>query len=98
DANGCSVIATAEILPGDCIPVARDDNFRLSQGVLFEGDVSVNDNDPNTDVLTFVKLTDPESGKLSFNPDGSFDFMPERDFIGTVTFSYQICNTSGGCD
>jgi hypothetical protein len=47
-----------------------------------------NDNDPNGDSLSAVLESGPSTGSLDFNPDGSFDYVPETDYSGVVTFTY----------
>ncbi len=49
-----------------------------------------NDSDPDGGALTAVKLSDPSSGQLSFNPDGSFKYLPLANFTGTVQFTYKV--------
>ncbi|GAB2504298.1 Ig-like domain-containing protein [Lysobacter humi (ex Lee et al. 2017)] len=39
-------------------------------------------------------VTPPSSGTAVVNPDGSITYTPEQLFIGTVTFSYRVCDTS----
>jgi VCBS repeat-containing protein len=47
-----------------------------------------NDTDVDEDSLTAVLETGPSNGSLTLNADGSFDYMPELDFSGVVTFTY----------
>ncbi|WP_159105994.1 Ig-like domain-containing protein [Leeuwenhoekiella sp. MAR_2009_132] len=34
-------------------------------------------------------VTQPTNGTLVFNPDGSYTYTPNADFIGEDTFAYQ---------
>ena len=97
DAVGCSVTIKAEILQDKCSPIAQNDNFKVEQDKVLLGDVAPNDINPQADKLTFAKLSDPKNGKLVFDQDGKFTFTPDKGFEGIVEFSYQICNTTGGC-
>ena len=45
------------------------------------------DND-NANSPTIVSNTNPSSGVLTLNPDGSFTFQPSSGFEGSVTFTY----------
>ena len=50
-----------------------------------------NDSDVDTgDTLTAVKLSDPSSGTLTFNSDGSFVYTPALNFLGVVSFTYLV--------
>jgi hypothetical protein len=42
--------------------------------------------------LQLVSHTDPSHGSLTFNPDGSFNYVPQAGFAGTDTFSYTVAN------
>lgn len=73
-------------------PIANDDAF----GVLKNGTLSVaatgvlgNDTDFNVDSLSAAKTSNPASGTLNFNANGSFEFTPAADFVGQVIFTYK---------
>lgn len=40
--------------------------------------------------LVYSLAGDPVPG-LIFNPDGSFIYIPEKDFTGEISFTYQVC-------
>jgi hypothetical protein len=49
-----------------------------------------NDTNPNTLAnLTAVKVTDPNNGTLTLNPDGSFTYTPNPGFSGSDSFTYK---------
>ena len=47
------------------------------------------DVDPST-TLTAVLVTGPAHGTLTLNPDGSFTYVPDANFNGVDTFTYQV--------
>ncbi|MES2874762.1 MAG: gliding motility-associated C-terminal domain-containing protein, partial [Bacteroidota bacterium] len=98
DAVGCTTSAKAEILQSVCVPLAQNDIFELDQNKVLLGDVAPNDSKSESDNLTFTKLSDPKNGKITFDPNGSFTFVPDNGFTGNVEFTYQLCNSTGGCD
>ncbi|MGB3401231.1 MAG: DUF4347 domain-containing protein, partial [Microcoleaceae cyanobacterium] len=72
-------------------PVADDDNYTTpldtpltinTPGVL-EGDT-----DADGDPLTVAIATEPSSGSVTLNPDGSFSYTPNPGFIGDDSFTY----------
>ena len=82
----------------DTYSVAEDDELVIGYSVGEDGELVVdaangvlkNDSDPDGGALTAVKLSDPSSGQLSFNPDGSFKYLPLANFTGTVQFTYKV--------
>jgi Tol biopolymer transport system component len=48
-----------------------------------------NDADPDGDTLAAIKVSDPSSGALTLNPNGSFAYAPDAGFSGTDTFTYK---------
>lgn len=48
-----------------------------------------NDLSPIKRPLTAVLVAGPTNGLLSLNSDGSFKYLPNKDFVGTDTFTYQ---------
>ena len=47
------------------------------------------DVDPST-TLTAILVTGPAHGTLTLNPDGSFTYVPDANFNGVDTFTYQV--------
>ena len=95
---------------------ANDDANTGKKGETLTGNVLGNDNDPegNTQILTSVTIdgTDypigpdteiviPGKGTLTMNPDGSYTFVPEDDFVGTVVVEQTVCDDAtpeAACD
>ena len=48
--------------------------------------------DTDGDELTANLLTPPPNGTLVLNPDGTYNYIPNPDFNGTDTFTYEICD------
>ena len=72
-------------------PLATDDAYLTEQGELVEEaapGVLENDDDPDGDVLTAKLVADVTHGILELNPDGSFSYLPNPDFVGEDSFTY----------
>jgi len=73
-------------------PVAADDTYVTSEdqtlSVAAKG-VLTNDTDGDNDPLTAILVSGPTNGKLTLNPDGSFDYVPASNFNGSDSFSYK---------
>ncbi|MAE86127.1 MAG: hypothetical protein CMB80_25545, partial [Flammeovirgaceae bacterium] len=48
--------------------------------------------DVDGDELTFTVLTQPTSGILTFNEDGTFTYVPDPTFVGVISFEFQVCD------
>ena len=58
-----------------------------------------NDSDPDDDALTVLVWDSPSSGTLvSTDPNGTFSFVADPGFEGTVTFTYTVGDGRGGTD
>lgn len=77
-------------------PVANADTYSTNQDqtldVTAASGVLANDTDPAGNPLTAVKATDPASGTLTLNADGSFTYTPNAGFNGTDSFTYKANN------
>ena len=80
-------------------PVAVDDSyaigFNVTRDVQAISGLLNNDTDANGNATISINPTpilDVSSGSLSLNTDGSFSYTPNSGFIGTDTFSYQVCD------
>ncbi len=92
-----AAIADAQDHTGDVVgdmqfaPIAHDDSYTISTGLLIVGakGVLANDTDLNGDPLTAVLVSGPAHGDLSLNPDGSFVYAPDANFTGSDSFTYE---------
>ncbi|RFM31359.1 Ig-like domain-containing protein, partial [Chitinophaga silvisoli] len=82
-------------------PDAIIDYYTSNEDVVLNvaaGGVLTNDTDPDNDQLTATVVTQPASGTLALNADGSFRYTPVKDFNGVVSFVYRACDASSACD
>ncbi len=80
--------------------VASDDMFESNPDEAVDGDVTLNDYDPEGDNQTFTLITTPPNGDIIFNANGTFSYTPDPGYIGTDVFTYQACDdgTPTACD
>ncbi len=52
-------------------------------------------NDTGTDPVTAQRLTNPASGALTFNSDGTFVYTPNANFFGADSFTYRAVDPTG---
>jgi VCBS repeat-containing protein len=73
-------------------PTAVPDNYSFGEESTLTvpaAGVLSNDTDPESNPLTAEVVTQPASGTLTFNADGSFTYVPVLNFTGVVSFSYR---------
>jgi len=83
--------------PSTDFPVARDDNYFLSEGEDYISTVSVlnNDSDPLSRSLTIetIPVQAPLYGDLTINSDGTFQYQHDGSEFVQDSFKYQISNS-----
>jgi large repetitive protein len=90
DSNVATVAIT--ILPVNDPPVAANDSYSTNEDTLLTvavPGVLGNDTDRDGDSLTAHVVNPPAHGTLTLNPDGSFTYLPSRDFHGQDGFTYR---------
>lgn len=77
---------------------AVDDEYSTEEDTAVDGNVLVNDVDPDGDTLTVAPMTDvltSEGGIVTLHEDGSFVYMPAGGFTGVDTFCYSANDGNG---
>ncbi|UJW92748.1 Ig-like domain-containing protein [Vibrio parahaemolyticus] len=103
DTEGACDTATVSvhIAPVNDAPIAVNDVYSTLEDeplIVPTSGILTNDSDVDGDVLTATQLTIPTHGSLSLLGDGSFEYIPNPDFFGVDTFTYNLCDTDGLCD
>ena len=75
-------------------PVAVNDQYTIGEDSTLDVDVVSNGilrNDTNANSSAIATLlTDTTDGTLTLNDDGTFEYVPDPDFFGTDSFTYQL--------
>ncbi|MGE3277967.1 MAG: Ig-like domain-containing protein [Vicinamibacterales bacterium] len=98
DGHGGTATATVSVTvePPNTQPVALDDQATTAKGAPIKILVRVNDSDGDGDPLSITAVTQPASGLVTINGDGTLTYTPENSFKGTVAFTYTIGDGRGG--
>src|SRR6185295_11536946 len=72
--------------PVNDAPSANDSAASGDEDTTITGTVSGSDLDG--DALTFAKASDPASGTVTLNGDGSFSYVPNTNFAGSDSFTF----------
>lgn len=81
---------------GNDAPQAVNDSLAVQPGNVLQGNVLLNDFDPNNDRLTSQVLAAPSKGTLMLRADGSFVYTPSQLFDGADSFSYTVSDPYEG--
>jgi Bacterial Ig domain/Bacterial cadherin-like domain len=90
--DSATVIITVEPDNKLTSPVAQNDIAITSPNTPVKGNVLTND-DGKGNPLTAGLLTSPKNGTLVFNPDGSYTYTPNPNYVGRDSVKYKVCNT-----
>ena len=91
----CSTATVTVSVPEqELAPVALDDAFSVDEDMSVNGNVLTNDSDGNNDALAVntIPISGPANGTLTLNTDGTFTYIPNTNFNGIDTFTYEVCD------
>ena len=74
-------------------PVVTDYNLNVNEDGVLTAQLLAND--PDGDVLTFSKESDPSHGTLSFSSNGSFTYTPAVNYNGVDSFLFKVTDSNG---
>ncbi len=80
-------------------PTAVDDSYITDEDVplvVAAPGVLGNDNDPDGDSLTAVRVSGPSHGVLVLNANGSFTYSPNANYSGPDSFTYKASDGTSG--
>ena len=75
------------------LPIAENDRAQTFIGTPVTIEVLTNDT-PNGAVTPVITIT-PAKGTAVVNADGTIEYTPNRNFVGTDSFVYELCNAAG---
>ena len=81
-----------DLVSVNAAPQAADDAFTTQEDTpltVAAPGVLGNDTDGNQDPLSVILISGPANGVLRLNADGSFTYVPDADFFGADSFTYQ---------
>lgn len=95
--EGSTAVLTIIINPVNDEPICENDEFTMIEDGTLNGNVSLNDSDIEPGNLSFEPISEPASGVFAMNSNGTFTYVPNANFYGTVYIDYVGCDTGGLC-
>ncbi|MBM98702.1 MAG: hypothetical protein CMJ77_06205 [Planctomycetaceae bacterium] len=81
-------------------PTASNDAYEVTEDIPLATTAATgvisNDSDADSNPVTATLIAPPTQGTLTFNEDGSFNYEPNTDYVGSDEFTYQL--SDGGDD
>lgn len=94
---GVSATARIHVAAVNDAPLGEGDSYSVgNNGVLLISTPGLlnNDADPDGDPLTVRLIEGPAIGSLTLHPDGSFEYRPDLNHSGMITFTYEAFDGS----
>lgn len=76
----------------DAALTAEDDVIITTAGTPITFDPTFNDVDAEQQPLSIVGFTQPASGKVALNSNGTFTYTPKTGFVANDSFTYEVTN------
>ena len=97
DGRGGTAVGEVEVTVAalNASPVAVDDTVTVESGTPISVDVLANDSDVEGGPLTLVRLSVPEHGRVTVEPDQTLTYCSEAGFIGADSFTYTVRDPRG---
>jgi outer membrane protein OmpA-like peptidoglycan-associated protein len=98
DGHGGTATATVSVMvtAPNRLPIAMPDEAMTTNTAPTDINVLANDSDPDGDMMTVTAVSQPTSGTVTINPDGTLHYTPASGYTGTVTFTYTVSDGHGG--
>ncbi|MFM7311203.1 MAG: tandem-95 repeat protein, partial [Flavobacteriales bacterium] len=96
--NACDTsMLSITILSVNNTPYVAGEYTHVMEDTFGEGQVSINDQDPDQDILTYDLLTNPYHGSIVFDSVGQYTYTPTPNFSGLDSVLYSACDPGGLC-
>lgn len=92
-------LVTIRVKPGSgngLPPIPMDDAITMPVNTGRYGETVIeNDREPDGDPINYSLFSGPQHGSLSLNTDGTYDYVPDQDFVGPDFFVYTMSDIDG---
>ncbi len=96
DGNGgfSEATVTLNVVPANDAPVAGPASITTPEDQPISGSLPAA-TDADGDLVTYSKASNPSHGTVTVNPNGTYVYVPDRDFHGADTFTYSVTDGNG---
>ncbi len=98
DGNGGTTTGTVSVNVAavNDAPTTSGGNAQIAEDGSVTGQLTGEDVDGDTISFGLADNGAPAHGTVSINPDGSYSYTPNPDFVGTDSFTYSVSDGNGG--
>jgi gliding motility-associated-like protein len=93
--DSATIFITVE--PADYEPIAVDDFESTNEDTEIIVDILANDIELDDGGIVVSILEDPTKGTYILNVDNTISYIPEKDFYGADSLTYQVCDIDNDC-
>jgi VCBS repeat-containing protein len=98
EVQSAETTVTITVAPANDAPVAADDAYTALENqtlsVTASNGLLDNDDDVDDSQIEAVLVQGPDHGQLTLDEDGSFQYVPDTDYVGDDTFTYHVSDGS----
>jgi len=89
-----TAIVTINVTPINDAPIPLPDTLSMFANSSIQDNVLSNDVDIENDglIATVTPIISPSNGTLIIQPNGNIDYTPNSNFVGTDSFTYEVCD------
>ncbi|MFF7709138.1 Ig-like domain-containing protein [Pseudomonas sp. NPDC007930] len=95
DGHGGTLVQAFTLVAVNTLPTAATANFSGSEDSPITGNLAPSAQDADGDTLTFSAASQPAHGSVVVNPNGTFTYLPNTDYNGSDSFTYQVRDADG---
>ena len=96
DGQVSTATVSLSVVPVNDAPIAQDDQLICPEDEsLTSIDLVANDVDPDGDTLTVVDVQSSNGADITFNEDGTINYKPAPNYVGTDTLTYTVEDGAG---
>ncbi len=97
DGQISTATVSLSVVPVNDAPIAQDDQLICPEDEsLTSINLVANDVDPDGDALTIVDVQSSNGADITFNEDGTINYKPAPNYVGTDTLTYTVEDGAGG--
>jgi len=96
--NCSSASLTIDVLTSNTAPLANVLSTSTNEDQILQATLLNSVTDEQGGAMQFTTIVSPAHGTITWNNNGSFNYSPNPNYVGSDSFTYQVCDNGGLCD